>query len=81
MKEWRKSLLLVIVIALSVCCCLAGAADAAKRDDIIVGVDSDIAGLDPFGQNATMQNICTLLVYDTLLRIDPVSGKIVPGLA
>lgn len=60
---------------------LGGVSEAAKRTDIVVGVDSDLAGLDPFGQNATMQNICTTLVYDTLLRIDPATGKIHPSLA
>ena len=82
MKGIYRLFLVLIVAMLVAGPCLVGASEASKKADmIIVGVDGDIAGLDPFGQNATVQNICTTLVYDTLLRIDPKTGKINPSLA
>lgn len=55
--------------------------ETVEKDTLIIAVDEDIAGLDPFAQNTSLQNTYTILMYDSLLALDPETGEIVPGLA
>lgn len=55
--------------------------EAAEKDTLVIAVDEDISGLDPFAQNTSLQNTYTILMYDSLLALDPKTGNIVPGLA
>lgn len=54
---------------------------AEAKDTLVIAVDADISGLDPFAQNTSLQNTYTILMYDSLLALDPVTGDIVPGLS
>lgn len=58
-----------------------GNSEAAEKDTLVIAVDEDISGLDPFAQNTSLQNTYTILMYDSLLALDPKTGEIIPGLA
>lgn len=82
----RLSLLLALVMMFTL---LSGCGSKEKenqdqsveKDTLIIAVDEDISGLDPFAQNTSLQNTYTILMYDSLLALDPKTGEIVPGLA
>lgn len=73
--------LLLIVSAFSGCGSQGGGSISEEKDTLVIAVDEDISGLDPFAQNTSLQNTYTILSYDALLALDPATGKIVPGLA
>lgn len=52
-----------------------------KKDTLVIAIDEDLSALDPFAQNTSLQNTMTILMYDSLLALDPKTGAIVPGLA
>src|SRR5262245_56850028 len=55
-------------------------ANAAGRD-LVIGVTTVSKALDPMGSNANVNERMSNNLIETLLRIDPKTGKIGPGLA
>ena len=85
----KRSLSLILALAMTLTL-LAGCGNKAKDNDsgssgekemLTIAVNEDISGLDPFAQNTSLQNTYTILMYDSLLALDPATGEIVPGLA
>lgn len=88
-KIMKRSLSLILALAMTLTL-LAGCGNKAKNNDpgssgekemLTIAVNEDISGLDPFAQNTSLQNTYTILMYDSLLALDPATGEIVPGLA
>ena len=82
------ALVLAMICTLFAGCKYKGPASAGSapgeggtKDTLVIAVDEDISGLDPFAQNTSLQNTYTILMYDSLLALEPTTGKIVPGLA
>lgn len=73
--------ILLIISAFSGCSSQNSQPTADEKDTLVIAVDEDISGLDPFAQNTSLQNTYTILMYDALLALDATTGKIVPGLA
>lgn len=74
----------VMTLSLLAGCGSSGSAASSggeEKDTLIIAVDEDISGLDPFAQNTSLQNTYTILNYDSLLSLDPATGAIQPGLA
>lgn len=90
-KNMKRSisllLALVLVLSLFAGCGKKEEAPGAEggtpevKDTLVIGVNEDISGLDPFAQNTSLQNTYTILNYDSLLSLDPATGAIKPGLA
>lgn len=55
--------------------------ETGKKDSLVIAIDEDLSTLDPFAQNTSLQNTMTILMYDSLLALDPETGAIIPGLA
>lgn len=81
------SLLLALVMSLSLVACGGESAapesggPAAEKDTLVIAVNEDIPGLDPFMCNESLTNGYSLLFYDCLLSLDPATGAVGPGLA
>ena len=54
----------------------ASAASSSEKDTLIIAVNEDISGLDPFAQNTSLQNTYTILNYDCLLSLNPQTGAV-----
>jgi peptide/nickel transport system substrate-binding protein len=59
----------------------AEALGASPKTQLVIAMDEDINGLDPFTQNETINNVYTTLIYDPLLKADYWAKTINPGLA
>ncbi len=55
--------------------------NAVYQDTITIGVANDVTTLDPQASNTDANMMAFELTHETLLRIDPATGEIVPGLA
>ena len=55
--------------------------ETKEKDTLVIAIDEDLSALDPFAQNTSLQNTMTILMYDSLLALDPETGEIIPGLA
>lgn len=81
------SLILALIMVLSLAACGNKAAtdgDASadgEKDTLVIAVNEDIPGLDPFITNESLPNGYSLLFYDCLLSLDPATGAVGPGLA
>lgn len=85
----RKCCLLLVILLLGGILSGCGASqgettsqqESEEKDTLIIAIDEDLSALDPFAQNTSLQNTMTILMYDSLLALDPETGDIVPGLA
>ena len=81
MKRWKLASFLFIVAGICLILGSTGALAANPKTELVIAMDEDIAGLDPFAQNETVCNVYTTLIYDPLLKVDYWANTINPGLA
>jgi peptide/nickel transport system substrate-binding protein len=70
---------LVAAAGLGMACVSSGAMAAGK--DLVIGVTTVSVGLDPMGANSNVNERISNNLIETLLRIDPKTSEIKPGLA
>src|SRR5262245_61453970 len=70
---------LVAAAGLGMGCVSSGAIAAGK--DLVIGVTTVSVGLDPMGANSNVNERISNNLIETLLRIDPKTSEIKPGLA
>lgn len=80
------SLILALIMVLSLVACGSKSpsnegGSSSDKDTLVIAVNEDIPGLDPFITNESLTNGYSLLFYDCLLSIDPSTGAVGLGLA
>lgn len=82
MKKYFSLFLVVLMVSAVLLGCsgkTATTSDAPatkEKDTLVIAVNEDISGLDPFAQNTSLQNGYTILMYDTLLSLNPQTGAV-----
>jgi len=81
MKSCKLTRFLLILAGLCLILGCFGVSSANAKTELVIAMDEDIAGLDPFAQNETISNVYTTIIYDPLLKVDFWTNTIKPGLA
>ena len=77
----HRKLASFIGILLAFCFIVGCAGVASAKTELVIAMDEDISGLDPFVTNETINNVFTTIIYDTLLRVNFWDKTINPNLA
>ena len=75
MKTWKRSIALALVLALMAALAIAPAAVAEEGKMFNIVLTAAFTGFDPLRTNDSASTYVNAQIYETLYRIDPVTGE------